>query len=246
MYHAVIVEDELWSLINIKAIFPWKNYNFDQPSEFDNAKDALDYIMQHKTDVLFTDIKMPEMSGLELIGHIREQNPKLKIVVISGHADFSFAQKAINYNVFSYLLKPINRKEAEDLILKLKTTLDYEFENNDLIKKYANISSPAFQKLLQFVDEHYTEKLQLNTLADRFHINESYVSQLFNEYFGCGFTEYITGIKMNKATELLDSDMSATEIADFLSYDYAYFNKLFKKRFGITPKQYRQKGGNAE
>lgn len=243
MYHAVIVEDEPWSLINIQTIFPWKNYNFEQPSEFNNAKDALNFISQNKIDVLFTDIKMPEMSGLELIQQIREHNSKLKIVVISGHADFSFAQKAINYNVFSYLLKPVNRKEAEDLIMKLKTILDYEYGTNNLVEKYANISSPTFQKLLQFIDEHYTEKLQLNALSERFHINESYGSQLFNEYFGCGFTEYITELKMQKATELLGSDMSATEIADFLSYDYAYFNKLFKKRFGVTPKQYRQKGG---
>ncbi|MFV3037777.1 helix-turn-helix domain-containing protein, partial [Klebsiella pneumoniae] len=81
-----------------------------------------------------------------------------------------------------------------------------------------HISNTAFQKLLKYVDEHFNEKLQLNTLTERFHINESYGSQLFNEYFDCGFTEYITNLKMHKAAELLKSDMSVAEIADFLNY----------------------------
>lgn len=50
---------------------------------------------------------------------------------------------------------------------------------------------------------------------------------------------------MHKAAELLKSDMSVAEIADFLNYDYAYFSKLFKKHFGMTPKQYRQKEGGS-
>ncbi|MDO4365060.1 MAG: response regulator [Clostridia bacterium] len=245
MYKAVIVEDEPWSLMNIKTIFPWQNYNFEQPTGFDSAQDALGFIAQNKPDVLFTDIKMPEMSGLELIKRVREFNTNIKIVVISGHANFTFAQQAINYNIFSYLLKPVNRREAEELIMKLKTALDREHNVSDLSQKYEHISNTAFQKLLKYVDEHFNEKLQLNTLTERFHINESYGSQLFNEYFACGFTEYITNLKMHKAAELLKSDMSVAEIADFLNYDYAYFSKLFKKHFGMTPKQYRQKEGGS-
>ena len=72
MYKAVIVEDEPWSLMNIKTIFPWQNYNFEQPTGFDSAQDALGFIAQNKPDVLFTDFKMPEMSGLELIKRVRE------------------------------------------------------------------------------------------------------------------------------------------------------------------------------
>lgn len=54
MYKAVIVEDEPWSLMNIKTIFPWQNYNFEQPTGFDSAQDALGFIAQNKPDVLFT------------------------------------------------------------------------------------------------------------------------------------------------------------------------------------------------
>lgn len=246
MYNAVIVEDEPWSLINIKAIFPWSKYNFETPIGFNNAGEALKYISSHKTDVLFTDIIMPDINGLKLIELIREKDSEIKIIVISGHADFSFAQQAINYGIFSYLLKPVDRREAEKLIAKLKTALDAERDSRAQPQKFSYISNPAFKRLLQFVDEHYNEKLQLNKLAEKFHINESYCSQLFKEFFGCGFTEYITEIKLQEAVKMLDSGMYVAEIADYLHYDYAYFNKLFKKRFGTTPKQYTHERGSSE
>lgn len=241
MYSAVIVEDEPWALASLQAVFPWEHYNFKPPQGFCNAHDALKFISQNKTDVLFTDIKMPKMSGLELIQKIREYDSQIKIIVISGHDNFSFAQKAISYNVFRYLLKPVNRQDAENLMMKLKTELDSKNNALDIEKKIMDIPNPTFRELLTFINEHYTEKLQLTALAERFHINKSYLSQLFNQYIGYGFSEYITELKMQKAAKMLKRNISGTEIANFLNYDYVYFNKLFKKRFGMTITQYRQK-----
>lgn len=242
MYRAVIVEDEPWSLLNIKSIFPWARYNFESPIGFDDARKAMDYILREKPDVLFTDVKMPEISGLELVKYLREYGLKLKIVIISGHANFSFAQKFISYGVYSYMLKPVNRQDAEKLMGELKTTLDKEHNVIASEKSHENIPNLTFRRLLQYTDEHYREKLQLNELAGRFQINASYGSQLFHEYFNCGFSEYLSDLKMKKAAELLlNSDMYVNEIADFLNYDYVYFNKIFKKNYGITPKQFCQK-----
>lgn len=241
MYSAVIVEDEPWSLASLQSVFPWESYNFKLPEGFNNAHDALKFISNNKTDVLFTDIKMPKISGLELIQRVREYDSSIKIIVISGYADFSFAQKAISYNVFRYLLKPVTRQDAENLIMKLKTELDAENRALNIEKTYTDITNPTFREILKFINQHYSEKLQLNLLAERFHINKSYLSQLFSEYLGCGFNEYITELKMQKAAEMLERNISGTEIANFLNYDYVYFNKLFKKRFEMTTAQYRQK-----
>lgn len=246
MYRAIIVDDEPWSLSNVKSIFPWARYGFEPPLSVTNARDALDLALREKPDVLFTDIKMPEINGLDIIKYLRESGLKTKFVVISGYADFSFAQKSITYGVFSYLLKPIDRRAAENLMMGLKAALDRERSAGSQPNDYTNISNPAFKKLVRFVDEHYTEKLQLSDLSKRFQINASYCSQLFIEYFGCGFSEYVIGLKMQKAAELLaNGDMWVSEISDFLNYDYVHFSKLFKKHFGVTPKQYRQKEGGS-
>lgn len=248
MYRAVIVEDEPWSLLNIKNIFPWSRYGFEPPVGFDDVQKAINYILQEKPDVLFTDVKMPKVSGLELAKYLREYGLKLKIVIISGHADFSFAQQSITYGVFSYMLKPVSRQDAEKLMGELKAALDKEYNVITSERSHEHIPNTAFRKLLQYTDEHYREKLHLNDLAKRFQINASYGSQLFHEYFHCGFSEYLSDLKIKKAADLLlNSDMWVNEIADFLNYDYVYFNKVFKKIYGVTPKQFRQnKGGSRD
>lgn len=244
MYRAVIVEDEPWSLINIKTLFQWKNYNFDEPISFSSSQEALEQIGNIKPDVIFTDINMPEVSGLELIEKIRSRDKNTIIVIISGFADFSFAQKAISCGVFSYLLKPLSHTDAENIMIKIQNELDKRTGTDNANTQFDDIPNYTFRKLLQYINEHFNERLQLDNLANMFYINESYGSQLFNKYLGCSFTEYVTGIKMKKALELLKTDMYVNEIADFLSYDYGYFNKLFKNMYGMTPTQYRNKGKN--
>lgn len=241
MYTAVIVEDETWSLLNIKTTFPWADYDFSEPVGFTDPKEAIDYVIRSKPDLLLTDMQMPNINGVELIRQIRIKNTDIKIAVISGYAEFSFAQQAIDYGIFSYLLKPITRQDAEKLMIRIKSELDNQKHPDDINKKYSYISNPALKNMLKYINEHFNEKLQLNRLAEQFYLNESYASQLFNETLGVSFTEYLNELKMQKAVGMLKSDISIKELAAFLNYDYTYFNKLFKKRFGMTPKQYRSK-----
>lgn len=246
-YRAIIVDDEVWSVANTKSVFPWEQYDFEIPFCTTNVHSAIDYIVENQPDVLFTDIKMPGFSGLDLIRSIRQRGLKIKIVVISGYADFSYAQESIKYGVFSYLLKPVDSNAAKKLMLDLKNSLEQEQTPAHQTADYQNFSSQSFKRLVQYVDKHYIEKLQLSELAEQFQINASYCSQLFVKHFDCSFSEYVVNLKMQKASELLlKSEMWISEIADFLHYDYVYFNKIFKKHFGVTPKLYRQQGGNSE
>ncbi len=245
MYRVIIIDDNPWSVENIKCIFPWSRYGFEDPITTNNPQDALTLILNEKLDVLFTDIKMPQLSGFDLINQIRAKGLKIKIVLISAYTDFAYAQQAISYGVFRYLSKPISRQDAEKVMLDLKNTLDKEHGKKDVISNdYDSIKNPSFKKLVKYVNDNYTQKLQLEQLSEIFQINPSYCSQLFSEYFNCGFTTYVTNLKMKKAAELLtENNMWINEIADFLNYDYIYFNKLFKKHYGVTPKQFQQTGG---
>ncbi|MBP3361108.1 MAG: response regulator [Clostridia bacterium] len=248
MYKAIIIDDSPWSVANIKCIFPWEHYGFEEPITTDNPQLALSLLLQHKPDVLFTDIKMPQISGFDLIKQLSVNNLKTKIVLISAYTDFAYAQQAISYGVFRYLSKPISRQEAEKVIHDLKNALDKEYgKNKTFSADYISIKNPSFKKLIEYIDENYTQKLQLEELSALFQINPSYCSHLFSEHFNCGFTTYITNLKLKKAAELLvENNMWINEIADFLNYDYNYFNKLFKKHYGVTPKQFQQRGEKNE
>lgn len=90
--------------------------------------------------------------------------------------------------------------------------------------------------------EHLAEDLSLSVLAEEFHLNPQYISQLFKNEIGVNFLSYLTNIRMEKAKKLLIStSLSIAEVADQSGYgDYRVFTKVFKKSEGITPSQYRR------
>lgn len=88
-----------------------------------NGKEALAKIEELNPHVVFTDIAMPEMDGMELVREIRKRNPNMIIVIVSGYSDFSYAQKAIRYGVFNYLLKPLQEDSLLETMFDIKKRL---------------------------------------------------------------------------------------------------------------------------
>ena len=84
--------------------------------------------------------------------------------------------------------------------------------------------------------------MSLSVLAEEFHLNPQYISQLFKNEIGVGFLAYLTNIRMEKAKKLLlSTSLSIAEVAEQSGYgDYRVFTKVFKKTEGITPSQYRR------
>jgi len=99
-----------------------------------------------------------------------------------------------------------------------------------------------FEKLLEYVNKNYSQQLYLKELSSKFYINFTYCCELFKKITGSTFSEYVTGLRMKRARELLESTgLSIKEICEETGYkDYYYFNSLFKKYHGVTPSQYRK------
>lgn len=81
-----------------------------------NGKRALEYLEKKHVDIIFSDIKMPIMGGLDLARHVQEKYPQTVVIIISGFQEFEFAQKAIRYNVNNYLLKPISKAHISEVL----------------------------------------------------------------------------------------------------------------------------------
>ena len=79
--------------------------------EASNGKAALQILRERRIDFMMTDIKMPFMTGLELIKEVRNMNQEIQIAIFSGFGEFAYAQEAIKYGVTDYILKPVNPKE---------------------------------------------------------------------------------------------------------------------------------------
>lgn len=122
MFRVLIAEDELPLLRGIKRMIEVLDPDFSVVFCAANGQEALDYLTQHTVDVVFTDINMPLMDGLELLSQLSDRDD-LRTVVISGYDSFSYAQKAIRFGTRSYLLKPIDRNELAELLWQFKTEL---------------------------------------------------------------------------------------------------------------------------
>ena len=143
MYSVFLVDDEEWGLSALEASFRWEAYGFRVVQRLTRPQQALQAILLEKPDVVFADIRMPGMSGLELIDRARENGSECEFLIVSGYADFQYAQEAIGKGVREYILKPIDMNKTDVVLERLHILLDTKrhSENERLLKEP--------QKLLQ-------------------------------------------------------------------------------------------------
>jgi len=125
-YKVFFVEDEIVTREGIRDNVDWVVHGFEYCGEASDGEMALPLLQSARPDVLITDIKMPFMDGLQLCKIVRERMPWVKIIILSGHDEFGYAQKAIELGVTEYLLKPITVQNIHHSLRKIAAQLDQE------------------------------------------------------------------------------------------------------------------------
>ncbi|WP_409346500.1 response regulator [Paenibacillus sp. MBLB4367] len=132
MYKVLIVDDESWVIESLKASVEWEANGFEVTGQAENGSEALEFIRREMPDVVFVDIRMPGMTGLEVIKRGGELRQAIRFIVVSGYAEFAYAQKALNYGAVAYCLKPYDEDEILSVLKKLKKQLDASRQTSDL------------------------------------------------------------------------------------------------------------------
>ena len=120
MISVYIADDEVWITIGLKKLIQKSGLPFEVIGEAHNGVTTLEDIKTLKPDVLFTDIRMPGLSGLEVMSYISEHQFATKVVLISGYAEFEYARQAMLCGAFDYLLKPIQQLKRSHGIFSCK------------------------------------------------------------------------------------------------------------------------------
>ena len=235
-----LVDDEIIIREGFKRLFDWQAHGCEVVGEADDGMDALTKIDVLRPDIVIMDINIPIMNGLKVIQLSRIRHPETAFVIVSGYDDFSYCREALRLQITDYILKPVNYEEFGSCIDNLKISL---FE-----RRVSVSAEPEKQEertitgITRYLQEHLAEELSLSVLADQFHLNPQYISQLFKSEIGVNFLAYLTSIRMEKAKKLLlSTSLSVAEVAEQSGYgDYRVFTKVFKKSEGITPSQYRR------
>lgn len=124
MYRVILVDDETINYQLFEKLVNWKEKGFEIVGTAADGQEALQKYEELKPDLIFMDIQLPLMDGLECVRCIRQEDSEVKIVIVSAYGDFSYAQKAIRYGVQDFLLKPVSRLMLNQLTDKMKTLLD--------------------------------------------------------------------------------------------------------------------------
>lgn len=141
----MVVEDEPPIMRQIVKLINEYGDDIKVTATAGNGRKALEILEEEKIDVVFTDIKMPVVDGLELAEQIKTKFPDLMVVIVSGYQDFQYARKAIQFHVYDYLLKPVSKDAIRDLLTKIENEirLKRNKEKKEKVRDLINISGNA-------------------------------------------------------------------------------------------------------
>ena len=236
----LLVDDEIMIREGFKRLFDWEGHDCEVVGEAADGMEALAQIDALRPDIVIMDINIPIMNGLKVIRLSRMKHTDTAFVIVSGYDDFAYCREALRLQITDYILKPVNYEEFGTCIDNLKISLFQQ--------RVSAAPEPEKQEertiagITRYLQEHLAEEMSLSVLADEFHLNPQYISQLFRNEIGVNFLAYLTNIRIEKAKKLLlSTPLSVAEVAERAGYgDYRVFTKVFKKSEGVTPSQYRR------
>ena len=269
-YSLMVVDDEQPAREHLMKDIAWEKLQVKTLYEAGDGLEALKKIREENVDILIMDIRMPGMDGLELLSAIGELDRKPQVIALSGYSDFSAARAMLSSGlVVDYLLKPasgdalfeavyrcIDRLEEKQRISELEFDLnqtraalrrleagDEEGAAEAEPREGTSGSKAALVRdVKQYLAEHYAEHVTLEDAAGVACIHPTYLSRIFSEVEGAGFSDYLAALRIRKATEYLrDYRLRIYEISEMVGYrNVKHFMKVFKKIEGKTPSEYRE------
>lgn len=241
MYSVYILDDESMMLKNMKNAVLWQENSFEVIGMHTNPRKAIDEIRTLRPDVVFTDLKMPILNGIEVVSQLQKHNIEAEFVMLSAFSEFEDARNFFLLNGFDYLLKPLQSGEIEMLLEKLGRLLSSR-EGIVSLEQSVESKSKNFDGLVLYLRENYNKKHTLASLSAQFHISPNYICNLFSKHYHATLTMFITDLRMREASrQIKETQLPFKEIAITCGYmDYVHFCKVFKNHFSVSPSQYRK------
>lgn len=163
MKTVLIVEDEKMIRQGIKYMVQRSGVPVEVIMECNNGEMALEILKEQKVDVMFTDIRMPKMSGIELVKAMQECEHVPLTVAVSGYDEFSYAVEMMRQGVREYILKPVDRDKIKEILEKFNA----EIEQNK--QKDEEIRSISHQQLKYFMLQENIREEEMNAMVNQFH-----------------------------------------------------------------------------
>ncbi|WP_310603370.1 response regulator [Anaerosporobacter sp.] len=149
MMKMLVVEDETILREGICLVGDWEKYNIEISGAVSNGKEALEQIAINQPDIILTDVVMPIMDGIELTKRVYEQYPQIRVILLSGHEEFEFVKKAMQYKASDYLLKPAKIEKLIEVLSKVCDEIETErkrLAEEERLQKKLEQSTPILRE----------------------------------------------------------------------------------------------------
>ncbi len=233
MFRVMLIDDEEPTRLLLKKSINWKSLDLEVVGEAGSGIEAINKIDDIRPHIVFVDICMPFMGGIEFAKLAVSRYPNLKIIVLTAFDEFEYARQCIGLPVCGYILKPIVRSEIYELLKKVVQSVEEPIKEPEDGRE---IEPSAIRRIARFVEEHYTDSsLNLTSIAQTFGFNPSYLSRRFKTEIGSSFIEHLTDCRMKKAMQLAKDNEKMFYTANAVGIpDPNYFGRCFKKYTGIS------------
>jgi two-component system response regulator YesN len=168
MLKVLLVDDELIIREGMATGIDWESIGFKVAGQAEDGEIALAIIEKVKPDLVITDIKMPFVDGLQLVEFLKEKYPQVFTIIISGHDEFQYAQRAVKLGAYDYLLKPLDLEYLNQLLKKIKVEIELERELHNDSVEFNNIkifnkiwaSTKLSERNIQHLENYWGKTIQ--------------------------------------------------------------------------------------
>ena len=241
-YNIMLVEDEILLRQSLARHIDALEMGYKVVCQAPDGQTALDALASSDIHLIITDSRMPVMDGLALAKKVHDRYPHILTIVLSGYADFEYAQEALRQGVFDYLLKPVSREDLESALGKASLALEKHFQLEEDTSLAGRDSREIVDHVLLYLRNHYMDEVDFSELSSRLGFSSAYLTKLFNKYVGSTPLKYLTDIRIHEAKHLLlNTALPIREVGEKVGYpDQFHFSKTFRKLTGVNPTAYRQ------
>lgn len=252
----LIVNDAVLEAETMKREVNWNDYGVDQVELAFNADQGKKVVESQKVDILLCDIEMPGDNGIVFIRWLKDHAYDIDCILLTCHADFSYAREAVTLGCQDYLLLPAKYEEIGEVVLRVVKRRRKRMENihlqelgqNWINSKAEEIDTAPVKTPKMYVEECQgyildnigDENLNISEITSNMHLSPTYLNRIFKKETGISINQWILKERMELAEMLMKTtNHSALTIAEQVGYlNYPYFSTVFKKYSGMTPAQF--------